>query len=165
MNRRQALGRTSLIAFLVGLVFFALAGELMYSVPINDVLLCARADGQCLVKHRTILKSRSGAIPLAAITGAELRPGRRRGADRLELWVTAGRDAYWLTDYAVWQRPEAQNRLTTLQRFISDPAIPRVEVRRDFLGGPIGTLAALLVGVGAVTMGWRVRFRVPGEPE
>lgn len=164
MNRDDAMGRASLTAFVIGLAFFVVSGVLMYTVSINDVALCTRGSGQCVVKHRTILHSRQGAVPLAKITGAELRPSRRRGADRLELWLTAGSEEFWLTDYAAWQRTEADGRLTTLQAFLKDPSVPRVEVRRDFLGGPIGALVSLVAGCIGLIAGWRLRIRVPNVP-
>ncbi len=164
MNRTEAMGRASWIAFAVGAALFALSGFLMNTVPMSDVLLCVRAEGRCVVKHRTMIRSRQGAVPLATISGAELRKSRRRGADRLELWLTAGSQSFWISDFAGWQHQEADARLASLQRFLADPATPSVEIRRDFLGGPIGALVSMLVGCIGIFAGWRLRLRVPGVP-
>jgi hypothetical protein len=162
MNRQDAMRRMSSMATALGILFLVVSGVLMYTVPIADVLTCTRRDGQCVVKHRTMLKSRTGAVPIAALTAAELRPSRRRGADRLELWLNAGSQEFWLTDYAAWQRAEADGRLSRVQRFMRDPSAPRLEVRRDFLGGPIGALVSLLVGCVGLVAGWRLRMELPG---
>ena len=162
MNRHQALKRLSIWLFATGALFMGGAAVIMYRVPTHDALVCSRADGRCLVTHRTGFRSRSGVIPLGTVTGAELRSASPE-SPRMELWLTATSGEYWVSDFVNWQRPVAEAQLAEILAFVRTPGSPRLESRHDFFGGPVSALVLLILGLVAVIAGLRVRIRAP-EP-
>jgi hypothetical protein len=161
MNRDQAMGTLSVAALFLGVVLISTAGTLAYAIPMSDTLTCERATAQCVVRHRTTVKARAGAVPLATITGLELKDGKRRGAERRELWLRAGADSFWVADFAKWESADAESRLAEGRRFLADANAARLEIRRDHSGGPLATMVTLALGFISLIAAWRLRMRVP----
>lgn len=161
MNRDQAMGRLSVVVLFVSLLLLSTAATLMYAIPMSDVLRCERATGTCLVRHRTMLRSRAGQVPLATVRGVELKEGARRGAARLELWLRAGADSFWVADYATWERTAVEARLAEGRRFLGDTTIRELELRRDHTGGPIAAMVTLGLAFLGLIAAMRLRMRIP----
>ncbi|MEI6813856.1 MAG: hypothetical protein WCL36_06710 [bacterium] len=160
MNRHQALARLSVWLFAISALFVGGAAVLLYRVPTSDVVVCTRADGHCLIRHRTTLRSRSGELPLSTVTGATLREVQP-GAARLELWLVATSGEYWVSDFVNWQRPVAEGLRAEILGFLSNPAAPRLESRHDFNGGPISALVMLILGM--LSLFIALRLRIPAS--
>ncbi|MCA1582938.1 MAG: hypothetical protein LC796_16435 [Acidobacteria bacterium] len=111
-------------------VLALLAGLLLFDTPLEYALECDRAAGRCTFTQKLVSKTRTGSAAIASLRQAEIRVATpRRGRPRISVWILGTGGPFFVADYA--SREQAGADAGGIDRFLHDPTLPMLSVRRE----------------------------------